>query len=200
LTGLRQTTCPAGERKAVKNPFLIGTKVYLRPLGREDAPLVVPWVNDAEVTRTLLLHRPMTLKVEEDYIDKMGQSEHDVCFVIAERPSDRPVGLTSLHQIDFKDRHASFGIMIGAKGDWGKGYGTEATALVVGYAFETLNLNRVWLHVREDHERGIRAYEKAGFRKEGVLRQQMYREGRYWDLVAMGILREDWAAGRRPPE
>jgi RimJ/RimL family protein N-acetyltransferase len=66
----------------------------------------------------------------------------------------------------------------------------------VGYAFETLNLNKVWLHVLTSNERGIRAYERVGFRREGVLRQHLYREGRYQDLLSMAILREDWKTRR----
>src|SRR5438477_214806 len=71
--------------------------------------------------------------------------------------TDRLIGVAGLHSINQKDRHAAFGISIGEKEEWGKGYGTEATRLIVGYAFETLNLNRVWLHVHAHNERGIRA-------------------------------------------
>ena len=78
------------------------------------------------------------------------------------------------------------------KGSWGQGYGTEATRLVVQHAFATLNLNRVWLEVYEYNPRGLRAYEKVGFRKEGVKRQDNYRAGRYWDTIVMAILREEW--------
>src|SRR5262249_47639304 len=116
---------------------------------------------------------------------------------IAVRATDALVGVTGLHQTDLRNRHASFGIVIGEKEAWGRGYGTEATALLVRHAFETLNLNRVWLHVFEDNERGIRAYEKVGFQKEGRLRQDTFREGRYWDTFVMGILREEWQASRR---
>jgi RimJ/RimL family protein N-acetyltransferase len=86
--------------------------------------------------------------------------------------------------------------MLGEPEEWGKGYGSEATRLVLRYAFETLNLNRVWLHVYEYNERGLRAYEKAGFRREGRLRQEMFRDGRYWDTIVMGILRDEWLAAR----
>ena len=65
----------------------------------------------------------------------------------------------------------------------------NGTRLMVGHAFETMNLNRVWLHVYEFNEAGGRAYEKVGFHKEGVLRQDVYREGRYWDTIVMGIQR-----------
>jgi [ribosomal protein S5]-alanine N-acetyltransferase len=176
----------------MKNPFLIGTKIYLRPLEREDAQQCLAWFNHPEITRWLLLYRPINLRAEEEFIDKALQSEHDLVLGIAVQTTDRLIGGTGLHQIDFKNRNAGFGISIGAKEEWGKGFGTEATRLMVLYAFETLNLHRVWLHVYEYNARGIRTYEKVGFRKEGVLRQDTYREGRYWDTIVMAILREEW--------
>ena len=102
-------------------------------------------------------------------------------------------GATGLHQLDWRARHACFGVFIGVKEEWGKGHGTDATRLMVRHAFATMNLNRVWLHVVSTHEAGIRAYERAGFRREGVLRQQFYREGRCQDLLVMAVLREEWA-------
>jgi RimJ/RimL family protein N-acetyltransferase len=176
----------------VKNPFLIGTKVYLRPLEREDAPLLVRWINDPEVTETLNFYRPMNLRAEEEFIDRALQSEHDLALGIALAEGDRLIGTTGLHQIDFRNRHAGFGISLGDKGEWGKGYGTETTRLLVRHCFETLNLHRVWLHVFQYNERGIRTYEKVGFKREGVLRQDRYKGGRYWDTWVMAILREEW--------
>jgi [ribosomal protein S5]-alanine N-acetyltransferase len=77
-----------------------------------------------------------------------------------------------------------------------KGYGSEATRLLVRHGFETLNLHRIWLHVYEYNERGIRAYERVGFQREGVLRQDRFYEGRYWNTLVMGILREEWIEPR----
>jgi RimJ/RimL family protein N-acetyltransferase len=179
-------------RHEVKNPFLIGTKVYLRPLEREDAPVLVPWFNDPEVTRTLRRYLPLALREEQDFIEKLGQNEHNLAVGIALCDSDWLIGGTGFHDMDLRNRHASFGILIGEKTEWGKGYGTEATFLMVRYAFETLNLNRVWLHVYEYNPKAIRTYEKVGFRREGVLRQDCYREGRYWNTIVMAILREEW--------
>jgi [ribosomal protein S5]-alanine N-acetyltransferase len=182
----------------MKNPFLLGTKIYLRPLEREDAPLFVPWVNDPEVTRTLDLYRPMNLQAEEEFIEQIYKSDHDLTLGIVIKQTDILIGSTGLRLINFKDHHTSFGIFIGEKSEWGKGYGAEATSLMTKYAFETLHMNRVWLHVREDNERGIRAYERVGFKREGVLRQDVYREGRYWDTITMAILREEWEVGKQP--
>ena len=134
----------------------------------------------------------MDVRAEEAFIEKTNASAHDVLFGIVVQETDQLIGSTGLNQIDFRNHRASFGIMVGEKGAWGKGYGTEATALVVRYAFEKLYLNRVQLHVYEYNLRGIRAYEKVGFRREGVLRQEHVYDGRLWDTVVMAILREEW--------
>jgi RimJ/RimL family protein N-acetyltransferase len=176
----------------VKNPFLVGSTTYLRPLEKSDAATFLPWVNDSEVTRYLLLHRPINLKYEEDFIERLGQNEENVVLGIAIRDSDRLIGGCGLNNIDSKNRSASFGIFIGAKDVWRQGHGTEATRLIVGYAFDTLNINRVWLHVSEDNDRAIRCYERVGFRREGLLRQDHYRASRYWNTIVMGVLRDEW--------
>ncbi len=178
----------------MKNPFLIGEKIYLRPLEREDAALAASYVNDPEVRRTLHRQDPKNLIAEEEFIAKTSSMPDGLVLGIAKKDGDLLVGLTGLHDIQRNARHAVFGIAIGAKDDWGKGFGTEATALMVRHAFETLNLNRVWLLVHEDNARGIRAYEKAGFRREGLLRQHGFREGRYVNEVLMGVLREEWGS------
>jgi RimJ/RimL family protein N-acetyltransferase len=182
---------------SVKNPYLVGEKVYLRPLEREDAPLFVSWFNDHEVTRTLQMDRPVNLAFEEEFIAKLYQTEQKLVLGIAVTTDDRLIGSTGLHPIDFKNRHGGFGIAIGEKGAWGKGYGTEATHLLVAHAFATLNLNRVYLHVHEDNVRGRRAYAKVGFQVEGLLRQERYREGCFHDTLVMSILRQEWEAQRR---
>lgn len=176
----------------MKCPFLIGTKIYLRPLDRSDAPVIVPWVNDQDVLRTLMLYRPVTLHAEEEFIEESARDERQLVLGIALRQSDQLIGATGLNQIDFKDSHANFGIFIGMKSEWGKGYGTEATYLIVDFAFKTLNLNRVSLRVYEYNQRGIRVYEKLGFKREGILRQEHYHDGRRWDTLIMAVLREEW--------
>ncbi len=177
----------------MQNPFLIGAKVYLRPLDLADAPALTTWMNDAEVTRNLRIYRPLTLLAEEAFLRKLGESESDIVLGIVAREPEQFIGVVGLHQLDPRNRHVQFGISIGEKSAWGKGYGTEATRLIVGYAFETLNLNRVYLHVHEYNERAVRVYEKAGFRMEGRLRQEAFRDGRYWDTFVMAVLRAEWA-------
>jgi RimJ/RimL family protein N-acetyltransferase len=178
----------------VKNPFLVGSKVYLRPLEREDAPVLAPWFNDPEVTRTLLRYRPLSVRAEEAWIEQKANPPDGDDFVlgIALRSNDQLVGGCGLHQVEPRNRQACFGLLIGEKSEWGNGYGSEATFLVVKHAFDTVNLNRVWLQVFENNPRAQRIYEKVGFQVEGRLRQTNFREGRYWDTIVMGLLREEW--------
>jgi RimJ/RimL family protein N-acetyltransferase len=177
---------------AMHNPFLIGDKVYLRPLEKADAVRCVPWANDPAVTRTLKLFRPLNLQAEEQFIDRTTQSEHSLVLAIAIQATDQHIGNVGFESIDFRTRATAFGIMIGEKTEWGKGYGTEATRLLIQHGFHTLNLNRIWLHVYEYNAAAIHIYQKLGFQREGTLRQDTYRDGRYWDTIVMGLLRPEW--------
>jgi len=180
----------------VNTPFLSGPTTYLRPLDKTDAPTLVSWFNDQEMTRFLLWYRPMNVAQEEAFLEKIQASETDLLLGIVTREADRFIGCLGLHEMDLRNRHAVFGICVGDKSYWGKGHGSEATRLILDHAFLTLNLNRVWLQVFEYNPRGIRCYEKIGFRHEGRLRQHVYREGRYWDSLVMGVVRSDWDAAR----
>lgn len=181
----------------MQNPHVIGERVYLRPLGRADAPALQPWFNDPEVCEQLAIRRAASLEFELEFLAGLERDEHRVVLGIALRDGDALIGTTGLEEIDFVNRQAQFGIAIGVKSEWGKGHGTEVTRLVVRYAFEHLNLNRVFLHVYETNPRGLRAYEKAGFRREGVLRQARWQQTRFVDTIVMGMLREEWAADPR---
>jgi len=177
----------------VKNVIAIGTKVSLRPLNKKDAAAFVPWVNDPEVIRTLAIGtQTLDVRAEEVFIEKTNASAHDEVFGIVVKATDQLIGSTGLDQIDFRHRRANFGIMVGEKSEWGKGYGTEATALVVQYAFAVLDLNRVQLFVYEYNPYAIRAYGKVGFQSEGLLRQDHFYAGRHWDTIVMAIVRDEW--------
>lgn len=180
----------------MKTPFLIGQKIYLRPLERDDAVVLREYINDAEVLRTLGMHRPSNLEANLAVIDRFSPHPDSLRVGIVLKENDRLIGATNLRLSDAAQRAAMFGISIGAKAEWNKGYGTEATRLMVRHGFETLNLNRIALTVYEFNPRGMRAYEKAGFRREAVLRQEVYSQGRFWDVYMMGILRADWDALR----
>jgi RimJ/RimL family protein N-acetyltransferase len=177
----------------MRNPFFVGPRLYFRPLEREDAPVLARYVNDPAVRRTLSMYRPHSVAQEQSFVESLSKSEHQVVMGISRHESpDELIGVTGLHGLDFRGRRAEFGIFIGLSELWGKGYGTEAARMMLDYGFGTLNLNRVWLQVYGHHTAAVRAYEKAGFKREGVQREQHFTDGRYVDGVLMGILRSEW--------
>jgi RimJ/RimL family protein N-acetyltransferase len=117
-----------------------------------------------------------------------------LAYAIHIRESDRLIGVTTFSALDVENGSAMFHITIGEPDAWGRGYGTDAASLMVGHAFRGLGLHRVALSVFSFNARAIRSYEKVGFRIEGRLRDAIWRDGRYWDEVQMGILQADWMA------
>ncbi len=177
----------------MKNPYRIGESIYLRPLERADAPRMAAWFNDYDVSRTTSRYRPFTVVEQERMIDQHADSKDDVVVGIIARATDELVGVIGLHGVADKNRRAMLGIAIGEKAEWGRGYATEASRLMLAVAFETLNLHRVWLDVFADNARALRCYDKLGFKRDGVLREHVFRDGAYCDLVYMSMLRDEWS-------
>jgi RimJ/RimL family protein N-acetyltransferase len=124
-------------------------------------------------------------------------------FAIHTLADDRLIGGISLDGGAYPSGETFVGIGIGDEADWGKGYGSDAMNIILRYAFHELNLRRVALDTFEYNPRGIRSYEKVGFVHEGCMRGYLNRDGRRWDMLFMGILREEWEARNsdrnRPP-
>jgi RimJ/RimL family protein N-acetyltransferase len=180
---------------AAEPPILniIGDKVALGPQRRDLMTTYQRWVNDFEVTRTLGIGvRPITFESEEKWYNGMVTSEREVGFLVYERATLRPIGGTGLHQIDYFHRTASFGIMIGEKDCWNKGYGTEIARLMLDYGFNVLGLHNIMLTAFSHNERGLRAYRRAGYREIGR-RREAYRLGRQaFDVVYMECLETEF--------
>jgi len=176
------------------HPFIAGEKIYLRGLEKSDLTgNMFQWANDSEVTYYMFMGAmPNTIELLEEEYEQLVKSKNDVVFAVIEKETDIHVGNVGLYVINWITRSAEFRIIIGEKEYWKKGYGTEATKLTVDYGFGKLNLNKVWLGVNAAHKDAIKAYEKAGFVHEGILRQEIYRNGEYYDAVRMSILREGY--------
>jgi RimJ/RimL family protein N-acetyltransferase len=161
-----------------------------------DAALVTRWGFDSEYQRLYGMGPVIlwTQKLTEEFFEKNWENE--VTFAIHTVEGDRMIGLVDLSKPDLAG-NAWVGIGIGDRQDWGKGYGTEAMRLAVDFGFRELNLQRISLDVFEYNPRAIRSYEKAGFSREGCLRQFILRDGRRWDLIYMGILRSDWESSQK---
>ena len=171
-----------------------GEKVELGAVEREYLPKYVEWLNDWEVSQYLMPGVPFitSLESEAEWFEHLRQRRDDFIFAILALPEKRLIGNCGLHNLDWKNRKGVLGIFIGDKDYWGKGYGTDATRTLLRFAFEQMGLNRVELDVYDFNPRAIRAYEKAGFRRDGVRREALYRDGEFHDIYLMGIVRADW--------
>lgn len=181
-------------------PTLEGERVVLREFRQEDIPIIHSWVNDREVVRYLSWAVfPQTLRETEGFVDaQMRQADPlNRAFVIALRePEGLSIGTIGCHNIDWRSRNAELGIVVGGKEYQGRGYGTEATRLLLEFCFDELNLHRIYLRVFDFNQSALKSYLKCGFVEEGRLRQAFFRDGQYHDILLMGLLAEDFQAWR----
>ena len=171
--------------------MIVGRSVRLRAVARDDLPRFVEWFSDPDVRRHLDMYLPFSLAQEERWFENLlerMEKRETVMFTIETRDDDAHIGNVSLFSINWKDRHAELGITIGDKDYWNRGYGTDAIRTILELAFDEMNLHRVTLRVHADNTRAIRAYEKVGFQHEGALRESVFRDGAYLDMILMGIL------------
>jgi RimJ/RimL family protein N-acetyltransferase len=177
-----------------------GRAIRLRALAAGDLEHSLAWRNDRAIRDSQLGYPfPVTVEMEERWYGEMlsGERRDWVSFAV-ETKDGTLAGFVHLTNINWISRVAGFGITIGTRQLQGRGIGTEATACLVGYGFETLNLERIWLEVPAFNERAIRLYERVGFRREGVLRGHAYAAGQRHDVVVMGVLRGEPAAAAQP--
>jgi RimJ/RimL family protein N-acetyltransferase len=173
--------------------MLAGKVAVLRPLRAADRATSVRWRNDPEIRDNILGYRfPITEEMEAHWVDAVlkDQSRTRLVLAIVDKADAALVGFVYLNGIDWFARNAEFGILIGDRSRQGKGLAKEALALVVGYAFDTLNLNKLYLRVVAFNERALRLYRDFGFVEEGVQRQQAFVRGGYHDVVLMGLIRK----------
>ncbi len=181
--------------------MIVGERVRFRGVERGDIPKFVTWLNDPDVIQGLLIHYPLSQADEEGWFDRLLTRPTDERVMGIEARELEPgggaeswklIGTVAFDHIDWRVHMAEFGIMIGEKDYWNQGYGTDAVRLLLHHGFNTLNLNRIFLHVFTTNPRAIRAYEKAGFTLEVRERQAEYRNGKYIDLLLMGILKSEF--------
>jgi RimJ/RimL family protein N-acetyltransferase len=178
-------------------PILEGRRVILRRHVPANLATIERWYADPELARLSRYQtRPMSRDEVEHFFRTRLLAADAFAYAIHERLSERLIGLTTFSNMDADNSSVLFHITIGEADAQDRGLGTEATGLMLKVAFEMLGLHRVGLSVFAFNARAIRAYEKAGFRIEGRLREAIWRDGRYWDEVQMGVLADEWR--RRP--
>lgn len=173
-----------------------GTKVKLRAYRKEDLERVVDLINDPEVKKLLTPGIPFPYTMEDEYkwYDSITANTSGVySFAIETLEEKRYIGGCGVNHVDWKNGTVTIGIFIGDKDYWGKGYGTDAMQVLIGFIFDEMNIRKIKLNVFSFNERAIKSYEKCGFKVEGTLKDEIFREGGYHDEYIMALFRRDYS-------
>lgn len=182
-------------------PLITGTKVELRPISLEDYKRTYEWRNDEETAKMgvgdyLFLESHVSLEQIEDAYEKeimkLDKRKAGSFSIYTIEENSKHIGLINYRELNIVSRRCTVGIGIGVKKYWSKGYGSDAMKTLIHYLFQTMNLNRVQLNTWSGNVRAIRSYEKCGFVVEGRLRNDAYIDGKYYDTVVMGLLKEEF--------
>ena len=174
--------------------LLRGTKVRLTALSRDDAATISGWFGDVGYLRlqeTNLALPKSQAQIAAD-LEELAKSSNTIVFAIRSVGDGALIGTIGFYDIEWANQGAWLGMGIGERDAWDQGYGTEALHLALQYAFDELNLHRITLTVIAYNERAIAMYERAGFRREGVLREFGQRDGGRYDMYLYGLLRPEW--------
>lgn len=173
-------------------PVLTGEKALLRPFTEVDATAIAEIIEDPEVIRfTFEPSADLTLERLSTWYGSRGEQADRLDLAVTDRETGAVVGEVVLYDWNPAHRSCVFRTLIGPGGR-GRGLGTEATRLIVGYAFEQIGLHRIQLDVYSHNHRARRVYEKVGFVEEGTRRQVQLRDGVWLDEVVMSILSHEW--------
>ena len=175
-------------------PILEGERVRLEPPRPEYFPVYQRWFADMEVTRYLLYRFPFTTKWEEEWLEQVSRDPHQVMWAIVLKHNGRLIGNAALEHVDWRNRRAESGIVIGEKDEWGKGYAGEAMCLRTRYAFRELGLQKLITTVVGPNDASRRGLERAGYRQCGLYRRHFLVDGQWHDMWIGEIFKEDWEA------
>jgi RimJ/RimL family protein N-acetyltransferase len=191
--------CPLMYRVGVGvfGPILRGEHISLEPPRDEDIDLYCSWFADTDLTRYLLVRFPPSPEGEVEWLRNAAANQHAVQWRIV--LEGRTIGSTALHDIDWKNRHATTGTVIGDRSVWGKGYGSESVRLRTAYAFNELGLERLETQSMAENVGMHRALERAGYQRIAVRRRFAFFEGCWHDSYLFELLRDEWVATQEAP-
>jgi len=167
--------------------------IYLRPLELSDLDRCHKWHNDRSLYDMLVgPFRFVSKQAEQAWLErKTGFSQSEINLAICIKESDKHIGNIYLREMDWISRHAQLEIFIGESGERSKGYGESAIRQLLHHAFSDLGLKRIYLHVLADNKTAIHVYEKKGFHFEGTLKNHVFKQGCWKDVMVMGLCADD---------
>ncbi|MBI2626471.1 MAG: GNAT family N-acetyltransferase [Candidatus Nealsonbacteria bacterium] len=170
-------------------------RLSLVPIEGGDGREILEWINNGEIVSNFQFFTgAFSIEEESRYLTKMADSPTDFLLglFINNGRFIELIGTCGLHEIDFKNDTARLGIIIGKKEHWNEGYAREAIRALLGFAFNAMNLHKIYLNVFVTNGKAVHLYAQVGFRIEGTLRSEYKIRGGYVDMYRMAILREEW--------
>lgn len=176
----------------------VGKKIRLREYRKEDIPIRINYINDPEICKNLTpdIPYPVTLHEEEKWFQSINTLSDSYKFAIETLEDKQFIGGCSINGVDWKNSVATVGIFIGDKDYRGKGYGSDAMRVLMDFIFMQMNINKIRLTVYSYNESAIKCYERCGYKIEGTLRQEIYRDGKYYDKLYMGLLKAEYLSNK----
>lgn len=168
-----------------------GEAIILRPVEQTDLERLVAWRNDPSISKYFFNVFPLSMAGQRNWFEDLLEREDKRLFII-DTTEKVPVGTVGLDNIDFKNQRAEFGSLLIQPSHQGKGLALDATKSLLKFAFDDLNLNRICLQVFDWNKPAIQLYLRCGFQEEGLLRQSVYKDGGFQDVLLMAILREEF--------
>jgi len=168
-----------------------GEKVMFRAIERDDLPQLRDWRNDPEIRTRTREFRLLSMENQERWYKALHDDRNTVMFAVVNK-ARKLIGVVGLTYIDWKNRRAEVSIYIGDRSAQGKGYGFDTLRTIVRYGFEHVNLHKLYAEIFAFNEPSVRLFEKAGFRKDGVKREDQFVDGKYWDTYVYSILENEF--------
>ena len=168
-----------------------GKSIRLRAIEKKDLKQLRDWRNEPDIKKFMREYRDLSMQNQLQWLDSLARDKNTIMFAI-ETKKRKLIGCTGLTYIDWKNRRGEVSIYIGNKKYRSKGYGTDTLKTLMKYGFKELNLHMLFGEIFEYNKANIRLFEKCGFKKDGVLRDRLYRDGKYWNSIFYSILEEEW--------
>lgn len=165
-----------------------GEKVCLRAYKEEDIQVATSFINDKELKKFLVTNVPFPTSSweEEEWVKSQRSNKNgEYNFAIEDIKTKKYIGGCGIQNVNWLARVATVGIMIGNKDYWGKGYGTDAMKVLMKFIFEDMNIRKIRLSTFSFNLRAQKSYEKCGFQVEGILKDEIFKEGKYYDEIIM---------------
>lgn len=172
----------------IKMDKIIGERVYLRPINLEDTELIVKWRNSDAVRPYFIYQKPFTKEGHLNWLKTMIDSGKGFQFIVCNKKDDKPIGCTYLRDYDKEHNKIEYGVFLGSEEVKGKGIGTEILKLTLLFAFDILGVHKVFARAFSDNPASIKSFLKCGFEKEAHLKDEVYVNGQYRDIVLLGII------------